>query len=204
MKKGLLFAKFFPFHKGHLKFILDALEYVDFLHIVVSNQHESNDLSSFVNYNYCLEGFLIPELRASLVAEELSKIKGLDSRRFSVVGFNEKELNIPAYPNGWSEWSSHVKRITNDDFDCIFTNDVEYLQNLQDYFGRQIQVLDKDRECVSISSSIIRKCPIVYFDYICDSFKPFYSKRILITGIESVGKSTLCQKLSLLLNAGLS
>lgn len=182
---GVFPGKLMPFHRGHLAAILKASTMCDKLYVVVcGNDEETEELSV---------SKLIPlKLRATWVSKELSNMSHI-----SVIVLDETKYNIPRFPNGWEQWAEALKRTVPEKFDIIFGNEESYRESHEKYLsGVEYRTFDVGREEFKISGTEIRNNPIKHWDMLSGASRPFFAKKILITGTESCGKTTLTKALA--------
>jgi HTH-type transcriptional repressor of NAD biosynthesis genes len=90
-----------------------------------------------------------------------------------------------------------VRETVNKNIDIVFGGEIAYKEGHKKYFPEaEYVILDPERTKWNISGTEIRKNPYLHWDYIVGSARPFFSKRVLITGPESCGKTTLTKKLA--------
>jgi HTH-type transcriptional repressor of NAD biosynthesis genes len=185
-KTGVFAGKFLPPHRGHLSSIINSATQCETLYVVVSdNVKMTKDVCGTCN--------LLPitgKLRAKWLSQEL---QGFDHIKVLLLD----ESDIPVYPLGWAQWSSRLKQIIPFKIDVLFGGDEEYKQVNDQWFPDSDYVLfDYKRNRYPISATLIRENPFKYWDYILGSARPFFSKKVLITGTESCGKTTLTKYLA--------
>lgn len=185
-KKGVWFGKAMPCHRGHLSQILHAATQVQQLDVIVS-EHEENNLK------LCQDAgieYISGAKRVQWLSQEL-----LDMPHITVKLLNED--NMPTYPNGWDMWTAELQKVAVEPIDRFFCGEPEYVEKLNHYFPNAKVVLhDPNRTYFNISATKIRENPIKYWDYILGAARPFFAKKILIAGTESVGKTTLTKTLA--------
>ena len=84
--------------------------------------------------------------------------------------------------------------------DVVFCGNDYEGQNIFEKLYPESDIVYFDRNIVPISSTEIRKNPIKYWKYIPEICRHYYTKKVLIVGSESTGKSTLVQNLALIYN----
>lgn len=185
MSIGVFPGRFLPPHRGHLTGILRAHALCDELYVVVSERIEEDEQlcrSAGVAY---VDG----ALRRRWLAQEL---KGLGIKIRLV-----DEDEIPPSPYGWMEYAELVRAAVGKKIDLVFGGETKYIEDHQRAFPEaEYRVLDPNRSKWNISSTEIRHHPYQYWDYIVGAARPFFTKRVLITGTESCGKTTLTKKLA--------
>ena len=172
-KKGFVLGKFLPPHKGHQFLIDSALKQVDELTILVCTiQKES--ISGVIRYQWMKE--LYPSSNVKHVTDE-----------------------VPSYPHEhpdfWNIWTQLLKREIDEDTEIFFSSEDYGFEVAQKLNIKHI-LIDKYRLAVPISATAIRNKPFINWDYIPDVVKPYYVKKIVLTGPESTGKTTMAKLLA--------
>jgi HTH-type transcriptional repressor of NAD biosynthesis genes len=91
-------------------------------------------------------------------------------------------------------WANKILSLIPD-LDYIISSE-PYGAYLAEYLQCESIFYDIARTITNISASLIRQHPLRYWDYIADSAKPYFVKKICIYGSESTGKSTLTVNLA--------
>jgi HTH-type transcriptional repressor of NAD biosynthesis genes len=182
-KAGLYVGKFVAYHQGHQYYINKFARSCDLLHLVLC-VNTKTDLTSF-------------EVRKNWLTKDLNW--GLASVREKIKFHISFEDKITPYPDGIHEWCKWIEDLTQDKIDIIFGND-DYVKQCASILGAEHYSPDFERKLFNISSTKIIKSGLKYYDYLTEVAKPYFNKKILITGVESAGKSTLCRKLALHFN----
>ena len=183
---GVLYGKFTPPHIGHLNAILRAATMCETLYVVLSdNPVLTKDLCKKDNLPYMDE-----KLRMKWLSKELQEFEHIH-----VILLDETGIDV--YPNGWDMWSKRLEEVVPEKFDVIFGGEREYETFNKHYFPyATYELYDCDRTEFPISATKIRSNPILYWNSIIPSARPFFAKKILITGTESCGKTTMAQYLA--------
>lgn len=167
-KNAAIFGKFFPVHKGHIKFIKLVARYCKNVYVFVCSETERDKK---LNEKSKLANLTINDRKRFVELE----VKGY--KNIKVLELNED--GIEPYPNGWEAWSKRVnEKIEKNSLkiDCIFTNEVQDQEKYNKYFNIKAYLLDPKREDYSISSTMIRNDPEKYIDYFPESVKKWYFK----------------------------
>lgn len=175
MTTGLVFGKFLPVHKGHLALIDFAQKQCD--HLIVSMTVTPGDVLS-------------PDLRLRWLVELLSPFPNIE------VVAESDDFHDPSLPlwEATKLWASFIKR--RFPTVSVFFSSEAYAIPLAYHSGLQHVPFDPDRQIVPVSATLIRQKPFRYWAYIPDVVKPYFVKKICLYGPESVGKTTLSQKLA--------
>lgn len=157
-KTAAIFGKFFPIHKGHVNFIKTVSKYCKHLYVFVCEETKRDEI---LNEKSNLPKKLTIYDRIDFVKKELKGYKNI-----TIVHLNEDGIN--PYPNGWKAWSERVLSL-NIDFDIVFTNEVQDVENYKKYMGKDAYLIDFNRSEFNISSTKIRENPEKYMEYIPNS-----------------------------------
>jgi HTH-type transcriptional repressor of NAD biosynthesis genes len=185
MKRGLVFGKFLPFHKGHKALIGYALKQCDELIVLVCCSDKEH-ISSKIRVNWIKETFQ-------------------KNRHVIVQAFDYKEAELPNASESSrivsQIWASKFREILPY-FDVLITSE-KYGEYLAEHLEIPHILFDENRKKHAISSSMIRQNPSNHWHYITDAAKPYFQKKVVLLGTESVGKSTLCNTLARYFDANL-
>ena len=179
MKRGFILGKFMPPHAGHVTLIQSARALVDELTILLCS----------------LPGDPVPgETR-------LEWMRGL----FPDCRVLWHPQPVPQHPDEdpgfWAIWKRIVARHHPDPIDYVFAGE-SYGADLAKHIGGLFvplgaRVLNADVNGVGgLSGSAIRADPWAYWDYLPDPVRGHYGLTVCLHGIESVGKSTLSERLA--------
>jgi HTH-type transcriptional repressor of NAD biosynthesis genes len=185
-KIGVMYGKFLPPHRGHLMQIISSATQCDKLYVVVSdNKNTSNSLCDKAGIKR-----MDVKLRAKWLSVELQNINHIQ-----VLTLDESD--IAPYPNGWAEWAYRLEQTVPEKFDVIFGGETEYAEGNATYFPyAKYSLFDYGRTIFPVSATEIRQNYMKHWDYILGSARGFFSKKVLITGTESCGKTTLTKYLA--------
>jgi len=154
---------------------------VDTLYLILSHSKRREE---------SLEGpYLPPALRLSWLGEV--------TRYLPNVKILSVEDNYGSDDYNWREECVRIAKLT-EKFDIVFSSESEYSEGYKYYIenGAKHILLDPERRRFRIHASAIRKHPQPFWEFLPDCVRRFYAKRILITGTESCGKSTMVRMLA--------
>jgi len=171
--RGLVLGKFMPPHEGHLHLIRTAAKAVDELTVMVCSI-QKEPIPGAKRYYWLKEIF--PELRVIHVTDE-----------------NPQEPSEHKF--FWPIWKDTIQRNCPYGIDKVFSSE-NYGFELARYLQAEHILVDLDRKAFPISGTAVRNAPYKNWEFIPEVVRPFYIKRIVLTGPESVGKSVLAEKLA--------
>ncbi len=167
-KNGLIVGKFFPCHKGHIRFIKRVASFCKKLYVFVC---EETNRDKLLNEKSKLPNMNIKD-RKRFLEQELRGYKNIE-----ILILNEDGI-IP-YPNGWEGWTKRVYEKLDKNkihIDCVFSNEIQDKENYDKYFDIEAYLIDPDRKEFSISSTMIRNNPDKYIDFLPESVRKWYIK----------------------------
>lgn len=174
-KKGLVFGKFMPIHKGHLALI-------DFAH--------SQCASLILSMSYTPNDPIDPQLRWEWLKQLFDNQSNIELA-FELDDFNDDGLPLFEATKLWADFIR--KRFPN--IDAFFCSE-DYGAPLSYHLNLPCVVFDKPRLQLPISATQIRTEPFKYWHYIPSVVQPYFVKKVCIFGPESTGKTTLTRDLA--------
>ena len=184
-KVGMITGKFLPPHRGHIIQIINSATQCEILYVLISDNKLQTE-------RLCKESNLpVMDLltRTKWLSQELQGFPHI-----KVVMMDESYM--PEYPDGWIEWAALAKEIIPEKIDIIFGGEPDYTIGFAQFFPEsEYRLYDYGRAQYHVTGTLVRKNPFKYWDYILGSARPFFAKKILITGTESCGKTTLTKYL---------
>ena len=174
-KKGLVFGKYMPIHKGHLALIEFAAQECDAL--IVSMSYTPNDPIDATLRRSWLEQIFAQQPHIELA--------------FELDDFHDDNLPLFEATKLWADFIH--QRFP--DIDVFFCSE-DYGAPLSYHLGLPCVIFDKSRTAIPISATQIRTAPLVHWDFIPSVVKPYFVKKICLFGPESTGKSTLAKALA--------
>ena len=179
MKRGLVMGKFMPPHAGHVTLIQSARALVDELTVLVCSLPD-DPIPGETRIGW-LRG-LFPDCRVLWQSQPGPR----------------GPVDDPAY---WQAWATIVGRHHPEPIDYVFAGE-SFGAELADHVGGMFvplggRVLNADRNGIGgLSSEAVRGAPWEYWQYLPRPVREHYSLTVCLHGIESVGKSTLAERLA--------
>lgn len=187
---GIVFGTFAPMHVGHVDLITKAKRQTDQVLVLVSGSNNETDrgtrasLSLNRRFRYVREVFY---------DDELVLVDKLD------------EAGMPAYPQGWQPWVERVKELIVSNTEApeqitFFVGEAEYVNQLNHYYPEaRVELIE--RSIINISATEIRNRPMENWRFITKPFRRHFTRKVLVVGSASGGKTTLVKDLARTYNA---
>ncbi|ERJ11716.1 multifunctional transcriptional regulator/nicotinamide-nucleotide adenylyltransferase/ribosylnicotinamide kinase NadR [Haloplasma contractile] len=183
-KVGMYGGKFLPFHQGHLNAIIEASTLCDELFVILSYDEE-----------YEKKLFKTSKLDPIPYQMRLRWIRQATKELPHVKSIAISET----YTNDLYDWKQGAKNILSEigqQIDVVFSGEERYTKIFQELYPNAFHIVF-DRNKVPISGTKIREeGAFKYWDYIPNVARPYYTKKVMIIGTESCGKSTLVHNLA--------
>jgi HTH-type transcriptional repressor of NAD biosynthesis genes len=176
---GVTVGKFMPLHRGHELMIKFGSQMLDELFVFVSG-NESDEIPLSIRLEWVREFVRKENLNNVVVICHMdqSPIPRNIDENGTVLDEDFQEYWV----NQFSMYTPNISHIVSSDM---------YGKVLADrMLGVKWLPVDIEREMISISGTVIRANPKEHFDFISDSAKPYFVKKIAFVGAESSGKST--------------
>lgn len=106
---------------------------------------------------------------------------------------------VPSYPHEspdfWAIWIPLLKREIDAETDVFFSSET-YGDEVAELLGIKHVMIDRERVTVPVSATAIRTDPFANWDFIPENVKPYFTKKIVLTGPESTGKTMMSKLLA--------
>lgn len=178
-KNSLCLMKAYPPTLGHLYLINTAIENSEKVYVMVCH-----------NKTQWIPG----EIRYKAIQEVYKDNANVIVLSCEDDGLPQHENECKNLDEFYSYWVPFVYKYV-EKLDAVFTSE-DYGDDFAKYLGIEHFQVDKSRNKYKISGTEVRNNPIKNWDFIISPMKYFFVKRIVIMGPESVGKSTLTEKLA--------
>ena len=173
MTTGLIIGKFLPPHRGHQHLIDEARRQVDRLTVVVCSL-DREPIAGAQRVAWLREMF--PDVEVLHHPEE-----------------NPSEPH--EHPDFWRIWTDSLRRHYPSRPDVVFSSE-DYGDELARRLGARHVLVDRERRRFPVSGQQIREDPLGNWDFLPECVRPHYVKRIVVTGPESTGKTSLARELA--------
>ena len=171
--------KGYPVHKGHLHLIDTASENCNVLNVILS-YNDTQEIPGEVRYKWLEE---IYQYNDNIIIHH-----------FDDGDLPQYDYECETLDEFYSYWVPKVYSIV-DKLDVVFSSE-DYGDDFARYLGIEHFLVDKERAHIPISGTEIRSNVLKSWDYLPNEVKPYFVKRIVLMGPESVGKSTLTRNLA--------
>lgn len=175
MTRGLVIGKFHPPHKGHLALIEFASKQCD--ELIVSVSEAKTDLIP--------ADIRISWLKKIFHKQSAIKIFGIEDN------FDQPELPLKERTKIWAD----VMRKTYPVIDIVFSSEA-YGEPFSANLGAKHVLFDSDRKQFPIAASRILKSPFQHWEFIPETVRPYFVKKICFYGAESTGKSVMTKAMA--------
>ncbi len=182
---GFIGGKFLPFHQGHIYVILAASNQVDELYVVLSSsKNRDKELCERDGIKY------IPaEVRLAWIGE---LIGDLDNIKLIHIEDDHWDSDYD-----WEEGADLIKKAIGKPIDFVFSSENSYDEFFKKYYpDSKHVVVDDKRKTVTISATEMRRNIYKNWDKLPNCVRSYFTKKVVIIGTESCGKTTLAKKLA--------
>ena len=173
MTTGLVIGKFLPPHRGHAYLIETALARVDRLIVLVCS----------------LKREAIPGERRVAWLREM--FPAADVRHHA----DENPSEPHEHERFWELWTASIRRLVPAGPDLVFSSE-DYGEELARRLGARHALVDRERRAVPISGRALLADPMRLWDFLPECVRPDFVRRVVVSGPESTGKTTLARRLA--------
>ena len=173
---GMYGGSFNPLHLGHVRCMISAANQCDKLIIVISYGVNRGEIDIRQRYRWVYETVKhFPHVRIFVLTDEAA----------SKAEYTEET---------WYADAEKVKAFAGEPITAVFFGNDYQADSMwaKCYPEAETVILPRD----GISSTMIRKAPLACWDMMPEYVRSFYVKKVLLTGVESTGKSTLAISLA--------
>ncbi len=162
-----------PPHSGHLHLITEAQKQVEELTILVCTI-QKEPIPGHLRFRWMKS--LFPQARVVHVTDE-----------------------VPSYPHEsadfWKIWKALLKRELDPSTEVVFAGEA-YGGDIAFHLGIQFEMIDRKNGSFTISGSELRQKPFEFWQFLPKVVRPYFVKKVVLTGPESTGKTMLAQILA--------
>lgn len=183
-KVGMYGGSFDPLHLGHIHDIIRAAAVCEELYVMISWCEGRESTSKELRYRWILNS-----------TGHLSNVK--------IIMIEDEAVSKEVYNTDyyWEKGAQDIKDTIGKPIDAVFCgSDYHGTNRFESLYCPESEVIYFDRAEVPISSTEIRDWATQHWDYIPDVCKDYYTRKVLVVGGESTGKSTLVENLALAYN----
>ena len=175
-KVGMYGGSFNPLHQGHVDCILQAANQCETLYIVLSVGANRREIDARVRYRWLYQ-----------LTKHIGNVK--------IITLTDNADTKEAYTEDyWYRDAAFVKAQIGRKIDVVFCGS-DYGENSfwnLCYPESELYIFPRN----GVSSTEIRKNPYLHWDWLPLVVRPYYTKKVLLIGSESTGKSTLTVNLA--------
>src|SRR3989338_1860405 len=189
-------CRFEPLHKGHVYMVQMSRELLAQealkrrapgykLHVIVTS-HDGEIINGHLRYLWAQKTFGgDPHIKVHSAHNSLEYL-----------GYGT-DYTGERYTKDWNFWGEVASKMCGlgDTIDYVFGSE-QYVPPIAAACNAQPYLFSEDREAIQISGTIMRMSPYENWDHFPDAVKPFFAKKICITGGPSTGKARLARALA--------
>ncbi len=182
-KVGMYGGSFDPLHIGHIHDMIRAASMCEELYIVISWCEGRESTSKELRYRWIH-----------------NNIKHLPNTK--IIMIEDTAMSKEDYDTGfyWEKGAQDIKDAIGKKIDAVFCGSDYLGKNRFEPLYPESEIIYFDRKEVPISSTELRFDVYENWQYIPPICRPYYTRKVLVVGSESTGKSTLVQNLAIAYN----
>lgn len=189
MTTGFIGGKFLPLHLGHVYAIVSASNQCDELYVVLSHSKKRDK-------ELCVRDgikYMPYDIRLSWLGELTSNMENV-----KVIDIEDKCGDLDY---DWEDGAAKIKAKIGKKIDCVFSSEQSYESIFNKLYPESKHIIvDCDRANYKISATEIRRNLYDNWNMLPVFVKTFFTKKIVVVGTESCGKSTLVRNLAKVYN----
>ncbi|MBE6472038.1 MAG: hypothetical protein E7Z99_00440 [Coriobacteriaceae bacterium] len=196
---GFFGGKFLPFHRGHLDCILRCASECEKIYVVLMhNGPEERDILADYRGPFPKE-HLSAHVRELALRAELAPFGNIEVISYDCLEADERAMREGKHP--WFYECKDLVRLMGH-FDVAYSSEPKYSRYFAEFYPwARAELLDERRSRNPISATEIRSMPFCEaYRHLPREYQKLVNKKVLFTGPESCGKSTLVRKLAAVLN----
>ena len=178
-KVGMYGGSFNPPHLGHVNNIMEASCLCEKLYVVLGFSKKRDKIDHRERFKWLKQ--IVKDLPNTHVLE-----------------LEDSDISKETY--NWEKGRDDIVAKIEEEIDIVFCGDDYKGTNLFESLYPSAKVHYFSRDIVNISSTEIRDNPYKYYEYLPKVVRPYYTKKVVIMGTESCGKSTLVNSLAKIYN----
>lgn len=178
-KTGMYGGSFNPLHLGHVNAIVTASSMCEKLYIVLCNSVDEIEVDP---------------------RERMRWLKDITKDMPNVEVFQEFADNFGKDNYKWEDGRDFIVDYMKGQPDVVFCGDDYKGRNVFEPLYPESVIYYFPRDEINISSTKIRTNPYKFFEYLPNVVREYYTKKVVIIGTESCGKSTLIRNLAKVFN----
>jgi HTH-type transcriptional regulator, transcriptional repressor of NAD biosynthesis genes len=171
-RHGLVLGKFWPLHAGHQHLVAEALAACDRVTVQLLGRRDED----------------VPlEVRAAWIRELLPAARLVAAYDETPVDFDD--------PVAWDRHLEVIEGLLDEPVDAAFTSD-DYGAELARRLGATWVQVDPGRRELPVSGTAVRADPGAHWRFLAPPVRAWYVRRVVVTGAESTGSTTLAEALA--------
>lgn len=178
-KVGMYGGSFDPLHIGHVNCIIEAASECEELYVVLSFSRKRDTIPMEIRYRWLVGLFRhMPNVHVILLEDDAESKEAYDTDAY------------------WEKGRDIVLEEIGTGVDIVYCgSDYQGSNRYENLYHCPVRYFSRGQ--IPVSSTEIRKNPLLYWNWLPDICKPYYTKKVLFVGGESTGKSTITRNLAM-------